>query len=60
MIENAPDDGPFQDDLILDMPALAREKTMLSQLRVNWLAHGHGPAPYSDAQFEFDAFVAID
>jgi hypothetical protein len=50
--ENAPDDGPFQDDLILDMPALARDKTMLSQLRVNWLAHGHGPAPYSGAHFD--------
>lgn len=51
-IENAPDDGPFQDDLILDMPALAQQKTMLSQLRVNWLAHGHGPAPYGEAHFD--------
>lgn len=51
-IEDAPVDGPFQDDLVLDMPALAREKTMLSQLRVNWLAHGHGPAPYGEAHFD--------
>lgn len=51
-IEDAPADGPFQDDLVLDMPALARDKTMLSQLRVNWLAHGHGPAPYADAHFD--------
>ncbi len=52
-IENAPEDGPFQDDLILDMPELARQKTMLSHLRVNWLAHGHGPAPYGGAHFDF-------
>lgn len=51
-IENAPDDGPFQDDLVLDMPELARQKTMLSQLRVNWLAHGHGPTPYGDPHFD--------
>lgn len=52
-IEGAPDDGPFQDELVLDMPALAREQTMLSQLRVNWLAHGHGPSPYGEAHFDF-------
>jgi hypothetical protein len=51
-IENAPDDGIFQDDLILDMPELARQKTMLAQLRVNWLAHGHGPSPYGEAHFD--------
>lgn len=51
-IERAPDDGPFQDELVLDMPALAREQTMLWQLRVNWLAHGHGPTPYGEAHFD--------
>jgi hypothetical protein len=51
-IENAPDDGIFQDDLILDMPELARQKTMIAQLRVNWLAHGHGPSPYGEAHFD--------
>lgn len=51
-IEAAPDDGPFQDELVLDMPQLAREQTMLWQLRVNWLAHGHGPAPYSESHFD--------
>lgn len=51
-IEDAPADGPFQDELVLDMPALARERTMLSQLRVNWLAHGHGPAPYGESHFD--------
>lgn len=51
-IEGAPVDGPFQDDLVLDMPASARDQTMLSQLRVNWLAHGHGPAPYGEAHFD--------
>lgn len=51
-IEAAPDDGPFQDELVLDMPQLARDKTMLWQLRVNWLAHGHGPTPYGEAHFD--------
>lgn len=51
-IEKAPDDGPFQDELVLDMPQLARDETMLWQLRVNWLAHGHGPTPYGEAHFD--------
>lgn len=51
-IEAAPDDAPFQDDLVLDMPQLARDTTMLWQLRVNWLAHGHGPAPYGESHFD--------
>lgn len=52
-IEAAPADGPFQDDLVLDMPALAKAQTFLSQLRVNWLAYGHGPAPYGASHFDF-------
>lgn len=51
-VEQAPEDGPFQDELVLDMPEIARETTFLSQLRVNWLAHGHGPSPYGEAHFD--------
>jgi hypothetical protein len=51
-IAQAPEDGPFQNDLILNMPPQAREQTMLSQLRINWLAHGHGPTPYSAPHFD--------
>ena len=41
-----------QGELVLDMPQLARDETMLWQLRVNWLAHGHGPTPYGEAHFD--------
>lgn len=52
-IEAAPDDAPFQNDLVLDMPQAAKQQTILSQLRVNWLAHGHGPVPYAGPHFDF-------
>ena len=52
-IESAPTDAPFQNDLVLDMPEAAKQQTFLSQLRVNWLAHGHGPAPYGGPHFDF-------
>jgi hypothetical protein len=52
-IERAPANAPFQDDLVLDMPVAAKQQTFLSQLRVNWLAHGHGPAPYGMPHFDF-------
>jgi hypothetical protein len=52
-IEAAPADGPFQNELVLDMPEAAKQQTFVSQLRVNWLAHGHGPAPYVDPHFDF-------
>jgi Domain of unknown function (DUF5602) len=55
-IEAAPADGPFREELILDMPASAKTQTFLSQLRVNWLAHGHGPGPYGIAHFDFHFF----
>jgi hypothetical protein len=51
-IEMAPADAPFQNDLVLDMPEAAKQQTFLSQLRVNWLAHGHGPAPYGGPHFD--------
>lgn len=51
-IAQAPEDGPFQNDLILDTPPQAREQTMLSQLRINWLAHGHGPTLYGAPHFD--------
>jgi hypothetical protein len=52
-IQAAPADAPFQNDLVLDMPEAAIQQTFLSQLRVNWLAHGHGPAPYGGPHFDF-------
>ncbi|MET0340298.1 MAG: DUF5602 domain-containing protein [Polyangiales bacterium] len=52
-IRAAPENAPFQDDLVLDMPAAAKAQTFVSQLRVNWLAHGHGPVPYRGAHFDF-------
>jgi hypothetical protein len=46
-------DGPAPSDLILDMPASAKRQTFLSQLRVNWLSHGHGPEPYGAPHLDF-------
>ena len=46
-------DGSAPRDLILDMPASAKRQTFLSQLRVNWLSHGHGPTPYGAPHFDF-------
>jgi hypothetical protein len=50
--EAAPANAPFQDDLVLEMPKVARDTTMLNHVRVNWLAQGHGPDPYGDAHFD--------
>lgn len=52
-IEAAPEDGAFGDVLVLDMPPEAKAQTFLSQLRLNWYAYGHGPAPYGEAHFDF-------
>lgn len=52
-IEAAPEEGAFGDVLVLDMPEAARAQTFLSQLRVNWYAYGHGPAPYGASHFDF-------
>jgi hypothetical protein len=43
----------FQDDLVLEMPAVAKEQTIINHLRANWLATGHGPTPYGDPHFDF-------
>ena len=50
---DAPKSHPFQDDLVLEMPAVAKEQTILNHLRANWLVQGHGPAPYAEPHFDF-------
>lgn len=50
---DAPADHPFQDDLVLEMPTVAKEQTILNHLRANWLVRGHGPAPYGAPHFDF-------
>ena len=50
---SGPTSHPFQDDLVLDMPAVAKEQTLLHHLRANWLPAGHGPDPYAEAHFDF-------
>jgi len=52
-IARAPASGPFRGELVLDMPAAAKQQTFLSQLRVNWLARGLGPVPYGEPHFDF-------
>lgn len=49
----APKSHDFQDDLVLDMPDVAKEQTMLHHLRANWLPAGHGPTPYGEPHFDF-------
>ncbi len=49
---DAPAGSPFQDDLVLEMPKVARDQTMLNHVRVNWLTSGHGPSPYSAPHFD--------
>lgn len=49
---SAPANAPFQDDLVLEMPKVARDQTMLNHVRINWLAKGHGPDPYTEAHFD--------
>jgi Domain of unknown function (DUF5602) len=50
---SAPQTHPFQDDLVIDMPDVAKEQTLLHHLRANWLPAGHGPDPYGEAHFDF-------
>lgn len=50
---SGPADHPFQDDLVLEMPDVAKEQTMLNHLRANWLPGGHGPDPYGEPHFDF-------
>lgn len=49
---DAPAGAPFQDDLVLEMPKVARDTTILNHVRVNWLTSGHGPDPYGDPHFD--------
>jgi hypothetical protein len=49
---DAPNGAPFQDDLVLEMPKVARDTTMLNHVRVNWLTQGHGPDPYGEPHFD--------
>jgi hypothetical protein len=49
---SAPAGAPFQDDLVLEMPKVARDQTILNHVRVNWLADGHGPSPYGEPHFD--------
>ena len=50
--EDAPAGAPFQDDLVLEMPKVARDQTILNHVRVNWLTKGHGPSPYGSPHFD--------
>jgi hypothetical protein len=52
----APPDHPFADDLILLMPDVVIQQTILEHLRVNWFFEGHGPVPYVQAHFDFHFF----
>lgn len=49
---DAPADAPFQDDLVLEMPQVARDQTILNHVRVNWLTAGHSPDPYGEPHFD--------
>ncbi len=51
--DSAPSSHAFQDDLVLEMPDVAKEQTMLHHLRANWLPLGHGPDPYGEAHWDF-------
>jgi hypothetical protein len=48
----ASNDPAFQPDVGLEMPAHVRDKTFIRLLRINWLASGHGPAPYGAPHFD--------
>jgi hypothetical protein len=51
--ENIPAlDPAFRTDLGVEMPANVRDKTFIQLLRINWLAGGHGPAPYAAPHFD--------
>ncbi len=49
---DAPVNAPFQDDLVLEMPKVARDQTILNHVRVNWLTAGHSPDPYGEPHFD--------
>ena len=49
---DAPAGAPFQDDLVLEMPQVARDQTILDHVRVKWLPAGHGPDPYGAPHFD--------
>jgi len=49
---SAPASAPFQDDLVLEMPQVAKEQTILNHVRVNWLSGGHSPDPYDSPHFD--------
>jgi hypothetical protein len=51
--ENPPTDDPaFQSSEGVEMPASVHDKTFIQLLRINWLASGHGPAPYDEPHFD--------
>ncbi len=50
--DSAPKSHAFQDDLVLAMPDVAVEQTILHHLRANWLATGHGPDPYGEPHWD--------
>lgn len=61
--ETAPANAPFQDDLVLEMPKVARDQTILNHVRVNWLSRGHGPsyaAPHFDMHFQRGTIAEVD
>lgn len=50
--ENAAAGQPSDGDFLLEMPAATRDATFVQQLRVSWLASGHGPSPYGEPHFD--------
>ena len=50
---DAPKDHPFQDDLVLEMPTIVKQQTIINHLRASWLSQGHGPVPYASPHFDF-------
>lgn len=64
---SAPASHPYQDDVVLEMPEIAVQQTIVHHLRANWLPSGHGPSPYGEAHFDLhflrgtiDAIDAIE
>ena len=52
-LESVPDFDPaFQGNVGIEMPASVRDRTFIQLLRINWLAGGHGPAPYGAPHFD--------
>lgn len=56
-IENAPADAPMTWPPVpvasIDLPDAVREQTGLTQLTVNWEAHGHPPGAFMTPHFDF-------